>query len=227
MITFDRTIFFDAVRPNPFPDSLTQEQVDGMDSILSTWEDDPLLDDLRWLAYMLATTFHETAFRMHPITEYGSQEYLEGKDYYPYIGRGFVQLTWEDNYRRATEELGLTGTDDLVAYPDRALDLQIASDVMFQGMVLGWFTGKSLPDYFNETTDDAYNARRIINGTDCASQIAEYHEAFLQALVLAQDIEVIPPGPPVAPIPLVTVTIETDIPVDVRIVTSSNIRIVE
>ena len=51
--------------------------------------------------------------RWWPITEYGSQDYLQGKEYWPYIGRGWVMLTWEDNYRRASVELGLTDERDL------------------------------------------------------------------------------------------------------------------
>jgi hypothetical protein len=53
---------------------------------------------------------------------------------------------------------------------------------MFDGMEEGWFTGKSLSDYFNESVDDPYNARRVINGTDRATEIAEYHKHFLTAI---------------------------------------------
>ena len=49
----------------------TYHQVDGMNYILDTWEDAPPSDDLRWLAYALATTYHETAATMLPIAEYG------------------------------------------------------------------------------------------------------------------------------------------------------------
>jgi hypothetical protein len=37
-------------------------------------------------AYVLATTFHETAHTMKPITEMGGPKYLKSKPYYPYIG---------------------------------------------------------------------------------------------------------------------------------------------
>lgn len=39
--------------------------------------------------------------------------------YYPYYGRGLIQLTWASNYARAERELGIGG---LVADPDLALD---------------------------------------------------------------------------------------------------------
>ena len=35
---FDRKIFFDAVRSDPFGGSITQDQVEGMNFILDTWE---------------------------------------------------------------------------------------------------------------------------------------------------------------------------------------------
>ena len=180
----NKAVYFDSVRGSLFGGELTQEQVDGQTVMLAVWEynTDAATEDLRWLAYMLATTFHETAQHMWPVTEYGSQSYLEGKEYYPFIGRGFVQLTWEDNYRKASDELSLIDNRDLVAHPELALDSLIATRVLFKGMVQGWFTGKGLPEYFNDAVDDPYNARRIINGTDCAKQIEGYHDQFLSAL---------------------------------------------
>ena len=71
MATIDRTIFFDAVRAKPFGGKLTQQQVDGMEFKLGVWEENYLGEDLRWLAYAFATTFHETSKEMQPISEYG------------------------------------------------------------------------------------------------------------------------------------------------------------
>ena len=101
------------------------------------------MTDIRWLAYILATVYHECATTMWPITEYGSQSYLQGKPYWPYIGRGFVMITWEDNYRRASQELSLTGTRDLVEHPELALDSLISARILFRGMAEGWFTGEA------------------------------------------------------------------------------------
>ena len=177
--SFDKEVFFDYVRHNLFDGVLSQEQVTGMNFILREWRKRYNFGgDHRKLAYMLATTYHECAFRMVPITEYGSQSYLQSKDYYPYIGRGFVQLTWEDNYRKGGELVN----EDLLSFPDMALQPDIAAIIMFDGMEDGWFTGVSLSDYFNNTVDDPYNARRVINGTDRAEEIAFYHQDFLQAI---------------------------------------------
>jgi hypothetical protein len=181
----DRDIFFDAVRDELFGGALQQVQVDGMSVILAVWEyqggGTPMSDE-RWLAYMMATTYHETAMRMWPITEYGSDEYLQSKDYWPYIGRGFVMLTWEDNYRYASTALSLVDERDLVEHPEMARDSLIATRILFRGMAEGWFTQRKLGDYFDKDTDDPINARQIINGNDDDELIAGYHFTFLQAI---------------------------------------------
>jgi len=144
MDRFDRNVYFAAVRNELFGGALTQQQVDGQNVILGLWEGGQTgtpMDDLRWLAYMLATVYHECATKMWPVTEYGSQDYLEGKEYFPYVGRGFVQLTWEDNYRTMSSMLGLIDDRDLVEHPEVALDSLIAARVMFRGMAEGFFTG--------------------------------------------------------------------------------------
>jgi predicted chitinase len=178
-VGFEKSVFFDLVRQSLFGGHLSQSQVNGINYVLREWRRRyRLAGDHRWLAYMLATDYHETAYTMLPITEYGSQEYLQSKEYWPYIGRGLVQLTWEDNYRRAGDILD----EDLLEYPDLALHPDIATEVMFEGMRDGWFTELKLSDYFNDHTDDPVNARKIINGTDRAETIADYHDQFLTAI---------------------------------------------
>jgi putative chitinase len=187
-VRFDREIFFDNVRNKLFDGALDQQQVDGCGVILGLWEGQYTgtpMTDIRWLAYILATVFHECATTMWPITEYGSQSYLQGKDYYPYIGRGFVMITWEENYRNASQQLSLTGTRDLVEHPELALDSLISARILFRGMAEGWFTGKKLGQYFNDTKDDPVNARQIVNGNDDDDLIAGYHRHFMAALEAA------------------------------------------
>lgn len=185
----DRQKFFDAVRKQPFGGKLTQDQVDGCNYLLGYWEDlwerdDP---DLRQLGYVLATTKWETAHTMQPIEEYGKGS---GKSYgkkdpetgQTYYGRGYVQLTWRDNYAKASLELGLYEADDLEWFADRALDPVIARQVIFEGMCNGWFTGKRLNQYFSQDKDDPKNARQIVNGNDHDKDIAAIHDQFLAAL---------------------------------------------
>ena len=196
---FNREIFFNKVRHSLFSGSMSQSQVNGMNYMLDVFERDYKWTDIRWIAYAFATAFHETAYTMQPIKEYGSESYLKGKAYYPYYGRGYVQLTWEDNYRKMGTKLGV---NLLGANMDKALDPQIAAAVMYVGMRDGDFTGKKLATYFSATVNDPVNARRIINGTDRASTIAEYHDDFLEAFTAAKVDEsvVVPPAPePPAP----------------------------
>jgi putative chitinase len=188
-VRFDREIFFDNVRNKLFDGALDQQQVDGCGVILGLWEGQYTgtpMTDIRWLAYILATVFHECATTMWPITEYGSQSYLQGKEYWPYIGRGFVMITWEENYRNASQQLSLTGSRDLVEHPELALDSLISARILFRGMAEGWFTGKKLGQYFNESKNDPVNARQIVNGNDDDVLIAGYHADFLAALEKAE-----------------------------------------
>lgn len=136
------------------------------------------------LAYLLATARWETAHTMKPVREafWLSENWRKTHlRYYPWYGRGFVQLTWEDNYKRATRELGVKM--DTVDTADTALVPEVAADVAVIGMVEGWFTGKKLSDYITLKKSDFKDARRIINGTDKAAQIAaiavEYDSALL------------------------------------------------
>ncbi len=181
MINRDR--FFGAVRAGVFGGRLTQGQVDGINAILDGWESREEFTDLRWLAYMLATTKHETADTMQPIEEYGRgaghsygvPDPSTGQTYY---GRGYVQLTWKANYQKMAD---ITRAD-LVNHPELALDPIIAAIIMFEGMERGLFTGVGLPHYFNATACDWVNARRIINGLDRAEHIADIARAFWVSL---------------------------------------------
>lgn len=166
-------------------------QMSGLEFILNQIQNDPYIEDPRWAAYMLATTWHETAFTMQPIDEYGSNAYFEKRYGYTtkvgrtlgnrkpndgilFHGRGYVQLTGRNNYARVGDQLKV----DLVSNPNLVKSPEIAYQVMSQGMIRGWFTGKQLSDYINGSKCDYVNSRRIINGTDKAQQIAKYAKIF-------------------------------------------------
>lgn len=171
--------FYDHIRKLPFGGVMSQSQVDGIDTILAEWRKSGSGIDEQ-LAYVLATVHHETAATMQPITEYGSESYLKAKPYWPYVGRGYIQLTWRSNYAKADEKLGLG--NELVVNPDKALDHNIAAQVLVHGMRDGWFAGKKLSDYITPTKCDFFNARRVVNGTDRAQMIANSAKNFLAAL---------------------------------------------
>lgn len=151
-------------------------------NLLHLISEDTNITDIRYVAYMLATTKHETAFTFAPIEEYGKgkgrpygKPASNGKLYY---GRGFVQLTWDKNYKTMGDKIGV----DLYNHPELALDFKVAYQIMSTGMRLGLFTGVGLKRYINDKACDFKNARRIINGTDCADKIATYANSFLSIL---------------------------------------------
>jgi len=187
----NRDQFFPSIRASLFNNNISQSQVDGANSILDAWEHWVPNIDIRFVCYSLATAYHETAATMQPIDEYGhGRGHAYGAPAGPwhqaYFGRGDVQLTWEANYAHATKrlrELAVIGPDDdLERDPDLAKRPDIAAAIMIFGMIEGWFTGAKLGNYFSTATDDPVGARRIINGQDCAEKIADYHDAFLDAV---------------------------------------------
>lgn len=124
------------------------------------------------IAYVLATAEHETGGTMLPVREAGYLKnplsYLRKLRYYPYYGRGHVQLTWEANYRKYEKLLGLP----LASNPDLALRFDVSAFILVHGMRTGAFTGKKLADYMRGNHLDFFSARRIVNGSDRAAHIA-------------------------------------------------------
>ena len=183
--------FYNAIRPM-FGGSLTSEQVQGIETLLGATQGLPI----GHRAYLLATAKHETADTMQPIHERGKKAYFnkyepgtrignalgntKPGDGYLFRGRGFVQLTGRANYAKASKKLGV----DLVGNPDAALDAQTASRILVRGCAEGWFTGKKLSDYL---PDSFVEARRVINGTDRAQEIAASAISFGKALAVLGD----------------------------------------
>ena len=189
----NRQAFYNEIRGSLFG-RLTQSQVDGINFKLDAFDKAGIKDN-RWRAYMLATSYHETARTMQPIEEYGKGR---GKPYGKklkhnrqpysvpdqiYYGRGDVQLTWYENYEIMGKLLGIP----LLEQPELALKPDVSARIMIEGMTRGKsnrgdFTGASLENYFNDVKDDPVLARRIINGLDRANLIATYHNKFLTAI---------------------------------------------
>lgn len=192
---------FDILRKNL--GRLKQSQVDQINFLVSEFDKDKSISYPQ-AAYMLATTWHETATTMLPIEEYGKGKgrtygtwfknslgklysFIDGLkkvaylfDDYPhlYYGRGYVQLTWWANYDKASKKLGI----DFVNHPEYALQREYAVKILITGMKEGWFTGRKLSDYISGNKKDYVNARRIINGMDKAKLIAGYADIFEKAL---------------------------------------------
>src|SRR5215467_10438519 len=178
----------------------------NIERLLSAIEADAAVTDVRWAAYMLATVKHECADRWQPVEEYGKGA---GRPYgnpvtvvsadgqsrvNTYYGRGYVQITWKDNYARLGKAIGVN--DQLVIFPEKALDPLIAYRIMSEGMRRGLFTGRRLSDYVNDHRCDYRFARQIINGLDQADRIAAYsnvlEEILRQSSVQVLDVAATP-----------------------------------
>lgn len=126
------------------------------------------------ISYILATVEHETARSFQPVREAyflgepKGERHRKTLRYYPFYGRGYVQLTWDYNYLNYSTLLGL----DLVNQPDLVMRPDVALFILVDGMKRGVFTGVGLDRYINNRATDFKNARRIINGLDKANDIA-------------------------------------------------------
>lgn len=187
--------FFDIVRPAFRGGKLSEAQVAGLSSIVAYGRREGFLRS--HLAYVLATTFHETGERMTPVregfakTDAGAYRVvtamfhkgiirrnyaLRDKAGNSFYGRGYVQITHKANYNK----FGI-GAD-----PDKALEVEVALTILFTGMSEGMFRkGKSLgmiPAV--PALKDFRSARNIINGDvrRNGTMIAEYAVVFYNAL---------------------------------------------
>jgi putative chitinase len=195
---FDRAAFFAELRKGELRHR-EPSQVQGTEAILTAMEGLPV----SWVAYALATPWHETARTMEPVKEFGGRAYFmrrydktgekpklaaalgntEAGDGALFAGRGYVQLTGRRNYTHAGEKLGV----DLVGNPDLAMQHDIAARILREGMKEGWFTGKKFASYLpasGKATRAQYGqARRIINGADKSDKIAGEALGFEAALI--------------------------------------------
>ncbi|GAB3902756.1 hypothetical protein GCM10028803_29980 [Larkinella knui] len=201
MQSFNRKKFFETYR-NRFG-KLTQPLVDALDFLIDQIEQDDRFGDSekdrRQLAYCLATFKWETAHTMAPIDEFGTEERFNrlygpgtavGKvlgntqpgDGARFKGRGYVQLTGRNNYKRAGSFLNV----DLISDPPLAKNPELAYRIAVQGMKEGWFTGKRLDQFIKDNVAPEYEkARAIINGSDKAQTIADMARRFDEVLLSA------------------------------------------
>ncbi len=174
---------------------LSQAQVDGFNTILKAAEG----RQVSHVAYILATAWHETRRTMQPVRETLAKTdaqavarleraWKAGKlpqvkiPYWRYddtgrtwLGRGYVQLTHKDNYRKASAMVSV----DLLGNPSLAMRPDIAAKILVEGCAVGLFTGRPLSNYL---PGDYVNARRVVNGLDKAQAIAAHAAAFEAAL---------------------------------------------
>jgi hypothetical protein len=102
------------------------------------------------LVAAIATTYVETR-RFAPIEEEGKGGGRHGIFY----GRGFIQLTWEDGYRRCGKAIGL----DLVSNPNLALQPEVAAKIF----TWYWTKGTSYDIRTFAEKGDWANVRSLVN----------------------------------------------------------------
>ncbi len=131
-------------------------------------------------AYIFATAWWESN-QLRTLTEIRAKQgtklrSIQDKYWHTgYYGRGFVQITWPDNYKRLQNIINAPIFED----PSLAEHPTVAAEIIVKGMMLGAFTGVPLRKYVNEYKTDFYNARRVVNGTDKADTIKGLAQRFL------------------------------------------------
>lgn len=201
----DKAQFFRDVR-QIFARPLTQRNVDSVNLILDDADRRGISND--WLAYILATAHGESGLdyarqenmnysaariaqvwpRLAPRAQElaGQPKRLANAAYanrngngneasgdgWRFRGQGFVQLTGRANYR----------TFGIEATPDRALEAEISTRILFDGMIRGMFTGRKLADFDVPGGFDFVEARRIVNGTFEAARYAAWAHEYQGAL---------------------------------------------
>jgi hypothetical protein len=191
-----------------FGKKLSAVKQNNIFTIIDAFENDDAMKSLRWLAYILATSMHESNDTFAPVAEgywikpeskrvsslynYYTKNnpgalrtmFPNGKSGTAYYGRGrVVQLTHDFNYKLASlkiyGDLRLFNDPDMIIN-DAACDLAVT----FRGMHEGWFTGYRLEQFFPLGSNKANwrSARKIINGLDKANLIAGYAMKFYDLL---------------------------------------------
>jgi len=188
-----QSVFLREIAKTLFNGRLSSDQSNGCLAIIKACRKHGITQ-CQQIAYVLATAKHETAHTMMPIVEYGNKSYFNqydagtSKGYrlgntipgdgYKYRGRGYVQITGRRNY----DLLGRILHAPLSSDPSRALRPSLAADIIAVGMRDGLFTSRRLSDYITKSKVDYENARRIVNGLDKSSIIADYARKFDRAL---------------------------------------------
>lgn len=158
------------------------------------------ISDPKMVLYAFSTINVETS-SFKPIPEWGKGEERYRTSTGDYYGRGFVQLTWESNYRKAGKALGI----DLVHNPDLALDPEVAAKIF------AWFlTAGNHEDRIRDALNggDLAAARAVVNGgTNGLQGFSESYDVGLKAVQATKPsapapttpVPVTPPAPTTPP----------------------------
>jgi hypothetical protein len=119
-----------------------------------------------------------------------SQFFPNGKYGTNYLGEGFVQLSLLSNFINFNPLVQKKFPNyDIVKNPELAMIPEVAWLIMEEGMTRDThtfrdinFTGHTVEQYLNDKILDWVNVRKVVNGLDCAHEIAKYSMAYYDAL---------------------------------------------
>lgn len=208
---------------------LSQPQVDGIEPIILTCQHLGITNP-HYVAYILATVYHETGSYMFPVKEtvFAShtdkspsdatvikrldRAYAAGQLKWvttPYwrtgwFGRGGIQITHRENYKKMGDRLGV----DLVGNPSLALNPHVSASIAIVGMVEGMFRRDSNgPIALTRFTFPgalhnpvSTNPRRIINGQDGTDVTVARYHTAFHSALIAAGYGT-GPSPAPAPVP--------------------------
>ncbi len=233
----DEEYFFSKVKKTMHARRLSQTQFETYLNLIRYFNTHPEITDRRWLAYVMATAWHETQLR--PVREgfkktdaaarkhvawmyrkhlivlpYHLPDPVTGHVYY---GRGYVQLTWAVNYKKLGAAIGMG--DALYRNPDLVLKPEIASKVLFVGMIKGKFRyskrrhprgWQKLKLFFNDRASNWSGARNIINGDlrKNGRRVGSYGKKYFKAIRLVSK----PPADEETPFPPEDQEVRPDLP---------------
>lgn len=179
----------------------TNASEDGLESLMYFIESDEEWDNLgtdrvalAQVAYFLATIGWETGWTFLPVVEKRASsrqpDIKQIQDRYwhtGYYGRGYIQLTWKDNYEKMGKVVGL----DLVRNKDKVIEPSVSYAIASEGMRKGLFrrykdgSQVKLSDYINDNSIDFVNARNVVNGDTGKNgrAIAEFAKKILNSVL--------------------------------------------
>jgi hypothetical protein len=168
----------------PLGSSFSEKEKEAVKYLVDTFYSEGH-EDIRLLAYALATVRIECGSNMMPVREgfaatdelarahvkKHNRKYATEFNGHVYYGRGYVQLTWLHNYKQ----------EGIENNPDKALGPEFAARLLFKGLLDGRWngSGKGLMYYLDQ--GDVYNARRTVNATNKAQTVANWYFDFLEA----------------------------------------------